>query len=120
MGFRQILAAGAFALEEIGNGVQPQTVHAHVQPEIHGFENRLFDRGMGKIQIRLMGIKSVPVVSFGHRVPCPIGSLEVFEDDARFFVLLLVVAPDVVIALLAARTARAAPVETTDVDPMCD
>ena len=45
----------------------------------------------------------MPKVGFGQRIPCPVGRLEVFEDDARFFVLLLIVTPDVVIALLAAR-----------------
>src|SRR5678816_2335819 len=44
----------------------------------------------------------MPKVGFRHRIPCPVGSLEVFEDNALFFVLLLVVTPDVVVALFAA------------------
>ena len=102
MGFRQIFATGSFALEKIRNRIQAQSVHAHLQPKIHRFEHRLFDHRIGKIQIGLMGIKAMPVISLGHRVPRPVGGLKVFKDDARLFVLLLVFAPDVVIALLAA------------------
>src|ERR1051325_580241 len=48
-----------------------------------------------------MRVEAMPEVGFRHRIPCPVGSLEVFEDNARFFVLLLVVTPDVVVALFA-------------------
>ncbi len=35
VGLGQVLAVGALALEEVGNGVQTHAVHAHVEPEIH-------------------------------------------------------------------------------------
>src|ERR1043165_2953053 len=54
-----------------------------------------------------MRIKTMPKIGFGHRIPCPVGSLEVLENNARFLVLLLVVTPNVVIALFASR--RSAP-----------
>ncbi len=54
-----------------------------------------------------MRIKAMPVIGLGHRIPGPVGGFEVFEDDARFLVLFLGIAPDVEIAFLAAR--RGAP-----------
>ena len=35
MCFGKILARGALTLNEIGHGVEPQTVDAHVEPEAH-------------------------------------------------------------------------------------
>jgi hypothetical protein len=35
VGFGQILVGGALAHAQVGNGVQPQPVHAQIQPEAH-------------------------------------------------------------------------------------
>ena len=45
-----------------------------------------------------MRVEAVPVIGLGHRVPGPIGGLEVLEDDARLLVLVRRVAPDVKVA----------------------
>src|SRR5258706_11449325 len=49
----------------------------------------------------------MPIIGFGDRVPGPIGGLEVFEYDARVLIFVLSIAPDIEVALLAAR--RGAP-----------
>ena len=99
MGFRKILAAGAVALDQIGNGVDAQRVHAHVEPVAHHLQHFFEHRGIVVIQIRLMREEAMPVVGLGHRIPGPVGFLRVGEDDARVFVLLVGVAPDVEVAL---------------------
>ena len=35
VGFGQVLAVRAFALDQIRHGVQPEAVHAHIEPEVH-------------------------------------------------------------------------------------
>ena len=72
MGFREVFAIGAFPLVEIRHGVQPQTVHAHVQPEIQDFKDGLLHIRVVVIEIRLVGEKAMPEIGFGHRVPGPI------------------------------------------------
>jgi hypothetical protein len=38
----EVLAVGAFTLEQVGDGVEAQPVHAHLpQPEVHRLEHRL-------------------------------------------------------------------------------
>ncbi len=103
MGFRQIFAARAVAFEQVGNRVQAQTVDAHVEPEIHHVENRAPDRRVGEIQVGLVRVKSMPIIGFGQWIPRPVGSFEVFENNPRFFVRLLVFAPDIKVPLLASR-----------------
>ena len=60
--------------------------------------------GVGEIQVRLVGKKTVPVIGLRFVVPLPVGFLGIGEDDARAAVLRIVVAPDVVVPL--ARTRR--------------
>ena len=50
-----------------------------------------------------MGVEAVPVVRLRDRVPGPVRGLEVLEDDARVRVAVGRVAPDVEVALAAAR-----------------
>ncbi len=85
--FRQVLAVGALALVEIRHGVQPQPVDAQAEPEIEGSEDGLVDRRVVEIQVRLVRVKAVPVVGLGHRVPGPVGMLEILEDDPGFLEL---------------------------------
>ncbi len=98
VGFRQVFAVGAFALEEIRNGVETQSVHAHVQPELEHLQHGFLHRRALEIEVGLMMEKTVPVILSGHRVPRPVGRLEILEDDARILIFFLRVAPDVVIA----------------------
>ena len=95
MRFREVFAVGPLALEEIRDGVQPQPVHAHSVPEIQRGEDRLAHTGIVVVEVGLMGIEPVPVVGAGHRVPCPVGRLEVLENDPGVRVALRGVAPDI-------------------------
>ena len=107
MGLRQVLAVGAFALEQVRHGVQPQPIHAHVEPEIHGREHGFAHFGIVPVQVRLVRVEAMPVIGLGDRVPGPVGGFEIFKDDARVVVLLGRVTPDIEVAPAAAR--RGAP-----------
>ncbi len=91
----QILAARAFALVKIWNGIEAQTIDAHVQPKVANFFHCFVHGRIVEIQIRLVRIKAMPVICFCDRVPRPIGSFEIFEDDARIFIFFRRVAPNV-------------------------
>ena len=104
VGLGEVLAIGAFALEEVRDGVEAQPVHAHLpQPEVHCLEHRLAHLRAVPVQVRLVRVEAVPVVLGRHRVPRPVRGLEVLEDDPRLLVLLRGVAPDVEVAGGAAR-----------------
>ena len=60
-----------------------------------------------EIQVRLVAEEAMPVVRLGLRVPGPVGTLGVAEDDPRPRVALRGVTPDVVVAL--GRAGRGAP-----------
>ena len=60
-----------------------------------------------EIQIGLMRVEAVPVISLRHRIPRPVGGLEILENDARFLVLLRRIAPDIQIAFRRARRGAA-------------
>ena len=98
VGLGEVLVVGALALYEVGNGVQAQSVHAGVEPELHHVHNGLEDLRVLEVQVRLVGEKTVPVVLLRLFVPGPVGPLRVGEDDAGVLVLVRRVAPDVVVA----------------------
>ena len=104
----QVLVVGAFALDEVGNRIEPKAVDAHVEPEAHDAEDRLAHLRIVEVEVGLMAEEAVPVVRLGDLVPGPVRLLGVGEDDARAAVLVRVVAPDVVVALARAlgRAAR--------------
>ena len=103
MGFRQVLAVGSFALEEIRNGVQTQPVHAHRKPVFQHLKYRFPHLRIVVIQVGLMAVEAMPIVSLGHGIPGPVGGLEILEDNAGLLVFLGHVAPDVVVAVPAPR-----------------
>ncbi len=95
----EIFAVGPFLLKEIGNRVKANAVNAERHPEIDhpqhlGLHFRVFE-----IEVRLMGIKTVPVVSLGDRIPRPVGGFKILKDNPRFAVLLGGVAPDIIVAM---------------------
>ena len=92
---RQVLAVGALLLVEVGHRVQPQPVHAQVEPEIHHLDHRLVHFRALVVQVRLMGEEPVPVVGPRHGVPGPVRGLHVLEDDPRLLVLVGRAAPRV-------------------------
>ena len=93
--FRQVLVVGAFAHAEVGHRVQPQAVHAEVQPELHDVDDRVHDGRIVVVEIGLVREEAMPVVLPGHRVPRPVRPLRVREDDARLRKPRVRVAPDV-------------------------
>ncbi len=99
MGFRQVLAVGAFALAQIRHCIQTHAINACIEPEPHHLHDGVEDMRAGEIQVRLVGKKAVPVIGLGYLVPLPVGSPYVSENAARATVLGVVVAPDIVVAL---------------------
>ncbi len=100
MGFRQVLVVGAVPLDEVRNGIQTQTVDAQIQPEAHDFEDRIQHVRIVEIQVRLVGVETVPEVLAGNRVPSPVGRLGIEKDDPRTVVLLIGVRPHIEIPRL--------------------
>src|SRR6185312_5551566 len=98
MRFRQVLAARALAFIEIRNSIQTEAVNAHVGPVIDGAEYGTADQRIIEIEIRLMRIETMPEVGLRQRVPGPIGSFEVLENNPGAAIFIGRVAPDVEIA----------------------
>ncbi len=98
MGFRQILAVGAFPLEQVGHRIQPHAIHSKSEPVIQDAQDLPADPRVVIVQIGLMAVEPVPVICLCNTVPGPVGVLEVREDDAGILVLVRRVAPDVVVA----------------------
>ncbi len=92
---------GPVALDQVGNRVEPQGVHPHVEPEPHDPDHFLHHLRVVEIEIRLVGEEPVPVVGLGLGIPGPVGLLGVGEDDAGAGVLVVRVAPDVEVPLRA-------------------
>ena len=99
VGLGQVLAVGALSLEEVGDGVEADAVHAEVEPEADDVEDFLLHGRVVVIQVRLVGEETVPVVLLAHRVEGPVRFLGVDEDDAGLVVLGGIIRPDVVIAV---------------------
>ena len=98
MRFGQIFAAGAFALVQVRNGVQTESVDAHIGPEIERAHDGSADERAIEVQIGLMREEPMPVVSFRNRIEAPIRRFEILEDDPRAGVFVGRVAPDVEVA----------------------
>ena len=96
---RQVLVDGAFALDQIWDGVEPQGIHSQVEPEAHDSEDLGDHLGIVEIQVWLVREEAVPVVLAGDWVERPVRLLRVGEDDPRACVLRVRVAPHVVVAL---------------------
>ena len=107
----QVLAVGALALVQVRHGVEAHAVDAHVEPEVAGLEERLFDPRVVEVQVRLVRVEAVPVVGSGNVVPRPVRHLEVLEDDAGVLIALVGLAPDVEVAIGTARLGVARPLE---------
>ncbi len=103
MGLGEVLAVGAVPLVEVGDGVEPEPVQTHVEPERQGVEHRLPDLRVVEVEVGLVGEEAVPVVLLADRVPGPVRRLGVDEDDARILVQVVGVGPDVEVAERAVR-----------------
>ncbi len=93
VGLGQVLAVGALALEQVGDGVEPQAVDAAIEPEVHGLQHGLLDLWALEVQVGLVRVEAVPVIRSSGVVPGPVGDLEVLEDDPGVLVALVGVAP---------------------------
>ena len=72
MGFGEVLAGGALALHQIRDGVQTQSVNAHLEPEIHHLEHLSQHRRVVVVEIGLVMAEPVPEVCIGLGVPRPV------------------------------------------------
>src|SRR4030095_9004561 len=86
------------AFIEIGHGVQANPIDPEVEPEVERFENGLVNLRVVEVEVRLMRVEAMPVVGVGHRVPGPIGGLEILEYDPGFPVPVRGLTPDVEVA----------------------
>ena len=78
----EILAGRPLPLDQVGNGVEPEAVDSHVEPEAHDAEHFLEHPWIVEVQIRLVGVKPMPEIGVRHRIPCPVRLLGVDEDNA--------------------------------------
>src|SRR5215471_13902269 len=70
--FRQVFAVGALSLNKVRNSIQPQSVDAHIQPELHCPDYMFQYGGVVEVQIGLVRIEAMPIVRIGHGIPCPV------------------------------------------------
>ena len=89
VGSRQVLAARSLGLDEVGDGVETETVDAQVHPESDGVEHLLHDPGLLEVEVGLVVEEAVPVELLALGVPRPVGVLGVTEDDASVRICLV-------------------------------
>ena len=111
VGFGQVLAVGAVAFEQVRDGVEPETVNAAVQPEVHCLGDGGANSRVVEVQVRLVRVEAVPVVRASHRIPCPVRGLEVIEDDSSVGIAVGSVAPNVEVAPGTAGSCASGPLE---------
>ena len=98
VGLTEIFATRAFPLDEIGNGIEPQTIDAHVEPVSHDVEDGFKNAGIVEVQIGLMRIEAMPIKCLGLIVPGPIRFFGVEKDNWGVLIALVRLRPDVEIA----------------------
>jgi len=97
--FGQVLAAGAFALEQVGWGIHADAVRALVNPELDSFQYGILHFRVVIIQVRLVMEKTVPEILLANRVVSPVGLFAIHKDDTRVLIFLVSIAPDVIITV---------------------
>ena len=95
----EVLAVRPVALVEVRHGVEPEAVEAEVEPEAQHIEHLVLHRRVVVVQVGLVGEEPVPVVLAAGRVPGPVRRLGVDEDHARLTPALVVVGPDIPVAV---------------------
>ncbi len=111
VGLWKVLAVRPFALEEIGDGVEAQSVDAEIEPEPQHVGDGLSNERVVEVEVRLMGEEPVPVVRLGDRIPRPVRRLGVLEDDPDVVEAVRRVTPDVEVAFGATGFRTACPLE---------
>ena len=109
VGLREVLAVGARTLVEVGHRVEPEAVHAHVDPERIASRIASCTAGVVEVEVGLVGEEPVPEVLLADRVPGPVRRLGVDEDDPGLLVELVGVGPDVEVAVRALGVLAATP-----------
>ena len=99
MRFGQVLARCALAFDKIGDGVQSEPVHTHLQPELHDVPHRFEDGRVVVVQVRLMAEEAMPIIGLRERIPSPIRHFCINENDPDPFIVVIGFTPDVPIAL---------------------
>ncbi len=107
----QVLRVRPLSLDEIRHGVQPHAIDAELEPEVENGLNCFEDCRIVEVQVRLVRVEAVPVVRLRNRIPRPVRSLEVLEDDSRALIALRRLAPDVELAFGITSRSRARPLE---------
>src|SRR6476646_6122795 len=103
MGLGQVLTVGTLKLIQIRNSIQPETIHAQIKPKIHGGKHGFSHLWIFPVEVRLVGIKTMPIIRTSDWVPGPVGSFKILEDNARVTVLVWRVTPDIKISPAASR-----------------
>ncbi|VCU07348.1 hypothetical protein RHODGE_RHODGE_00450 [Rhodoplanes serenus] len=111
VGLRQVLVDGAFALAQIRDGIEPETVDAEIEPAAHHLHHRPQDARIVEVEIGLVGEEAVPIVGARLRIEGPVRLLGVGEDDPGVEVLLVGIAPHVPVARIGAGPAAPRPLE---------
>src|SRR2546428_12973535 len=75
----EVLARCAFAFVQIRDRIEAESVDAEVHPELEDFEERVVDRGIVEVQIRLMRIEAMQEIGFWDRIPCLVGDFEYLQ-----------------------------------------
>jgi hypothetical protein len=79
----------------VADGVHPQRVDIHIEPETHGFQCLLHHDGVIEVEVGLVRKKAMPVEGLGRLIPGSIGLFRVGEDDVGVLVELIGLGPDV-------------------------
>ncbi len=70
------VVAQKLVVEIVVDGIEPETVHAAIQPEAYRFQQRILNLGIVEIQVRLRRQEAVHVILLAHPVPFPGRSAE--------------------------------------------
>src|SRR3979490_748236 len=100
MSLDQVLVVRAFSLDEIGDGIEPQSVDAQIEPEAQYSQHFDEDTWIVVVEIGLVRIEAVPEIALRHRVPGPIRFFAVDKDDTRSEIFLVGLAPHIIVAPL--------------------
>src|SRR6266545_937160 len=112
MSLNQVLVVGIFSLNEIGDGIETQSVDAQIEPEAQYSQHLDEDTRVVVVKVGLVRIEAVPEIALRHRIPSPVGFFAVDENNARSEIFLVGFVPDIVVAPL-----RALPCRTRSLEP---
>jgi hypothetical protein len=95
----QVLVARAVALDQVGDGVEPEAVDAHLEPELHGLQHRVEHGRVVEVEVGLVAEEAVPeILALATSSQVQL-DFSVSVKMMRVPVQRAVVAPDVEVAL---------------------